>query len=166
MWNSTNSTDSHRKKGPARGGSLHRPGIPREAWARLATPAGRGRCARGFTLLEVLVALTILSVLLIALHQAYSSNIYLTAFNRSLWRAIIFSHNEIQRIERLPAPPVSFNEGDFDEDDPMFGFHWKREVVDEMPLPGIRLRKVKLEISWAEGVSTRNYRTETYVVPK
>lgn len=127
-------------------------------------PPARGRA--GFTLLEVLVSLTILSVVLIALHQAYSSNIYVTSFNRSLWRAIVHSHNEIQRFERLPPPPVSIREGDFDEDDPMFGFHWEREVVDEMPIPGIRLRKVKLEISWVDGASTRSYRTETYVLPR
>lgn len=124
--------------------------------------SGRG----GFTLLEVLVALTILSVILIALHQAYSSNIYITSFNRSLWRAIVYSHNELQQYERLPPPTISINEGDFEEDDPMFGFHWKREVVDDAPIPGVRLRKVKLEISWVEGVSTRSYRSETYVVPR
>ncbi len=131
-------------------------------FARLSPARGTA----GFTLLEVLVSLTILSVVLIALHQAYSSNIYVTSFNRSLWRAIVHSHNEIQRFERLPPPPVSIREGDFDQDDPMFGFHWEREVVDEMPIPGIRLRKVKLKISWVDGASTRSYRTETYVLPR
>jgi hypothetical protein len=114
----------------------------------------------------VLVALTILSVVLIALYQAFSSNIYLTGFNRSLWKAMMFSHNELQRFERLPPPSISVNEGDFEDDHPMFGYHWKREITDDAPIPGVRLRKVWLELSWQEGAGTRSYQSETYVVPK
>ena len=155
MWTSTQTKNSR----PA----LIQGSLPR--FRPLPERAGQsGR--RGFTLLEVLVALAILSVVLIALHQAFSANIYLTGFNRSLWRAIVHSHNELQQVERLPAPSIAVSEGDFEEEHPMFGYHWKREVVDDSPIPGVRLRKIKLEISWVEGTSTRSYRSETYVVPK
>ena len=124
------------------------------------------RRRRGFTLMEVLVALTILSVALIALHQAFAANIYFTGFNRALWKAVVYSHNELLRFERLPPPPISINQGEFQDDHPLAGYRWKREIVDETPLPGIKVRRVQLEIGWDEGNHARSYKAEIYVAPR
>lgn len=127
----------------------------------------RSRPARGgFTLLEVLVAMAILSVMLLALYQAYGSNIYLQSFNRSLWRAVLHTQNELARYERMPPPPISVSEGDYDDDHPLAGFHWKRKITDAAPIPGVRVREVALEVSWNEGGVIRSYQAEVYVIPK
>lgn len=133
------------------------------------THPGPQRCrpARGgFTLLEVLVAMAILSVMLLALYQAYGSNIYLQSFNRSLWRAVLHTQNELARYERMPPPPISVSEGDYDDDHPLAGFHWKRKITDAAPIPGVRVREVALEVSWNEGGVIRSYQAEVYVIPK
>ena len=121
---------------------------------------------RGFTLLEVLIALAVLSVAMLALHQAFASNIFMTIYTRDLWRAIVFTRNELMRVERGKPPSLGVSDGDYDEGHQMTGFHWKRLVTDEEPFPGIKVRKVALELSWTEGIVPRSYTSEVYVLPK
>ena len=102
-----------------------------------------GRARGGFTLLEVLVAVAVLSVMLITIYQAYGSNIYIQSFNRALWQAVLHAHNELARYERMPPPSISINEGEYEEDHPMAGYHWKREVTDATPIPGVKVRQVR-----------------------
>lgn len=151
-----------RRRGGAAG-----PGIP-HGGAHEDGPrsvAANGDRRRGFTLLEVLVALAVLSVMLMALYQAFSSNIFITSFTGNLWKAITYTQNELLRLERSAPPPVSIHEGDFEEDHPMYGFHWKREVVPDSPFPGITVRKVTLELSWEEGGARRSYQGKIFVTP-
>ena len=127
-------------------------------------PAQRRRSRRGFTLLEVLVALAILSVVLMALQQSFSSNIFITSFTRGLWKAMVFARNETARWER--QPPEGSGDGEFREDHPLAGYRWRRRIELETPFPGIRVRRIELELTWNEGGSPRRYQTEIYVLPK
>lgn len=119
----------------------------------------------GFTLMEVLVAMTILSLTLVVLYQAFSSNVYLVTSSRSMWRAMEYVNNELMRWERQGTASVSVSQGTFGPDHPMAGFSWKREIADQDPIPGIRVRKVSYELTWDEGKSKRNYQSYIYVKP-
>lgn len=119
-----------------------------------------------FTLLEVLVAMTLLSVTLLTLYQTFSSNIYLVRANRSTWKAMIYVNNELMRWERQSQVSVSVAQGEFDPDGPMAGYTWTREIKDEEPLPGVNVRKVELVLNWQDGKAQREYRSHIYVTAK
>lgn len=129
---------------------------------------GTGRIGgrAGFTLMEVLVAMAVLTLGLVSIYQAYIGNVQIYRVTKGLWKAIVFANNEMGRIERQTPPSVSISQGVYRDDHPMKGYTWRREVTDEEALPGVKVRRVFLELKWdAEGIPQR-YTTETYVQAK
>jgi|SRR5579863_1940488 prepilin-type N-terminal cleavage/methylation domain-containing protein len=119
-----------------------------------------------FTLLEVLIALAILSVCLLAVYQGYSTILSITTSTRKLWKAMEYSHNELARWERMsPVPDVSVAQGEFPPADPMAGYSWKREITDLEPFPSVRVRRIQLDLMWTVGTVTQSYRSSLYVLP-
>ncbi|HKI98335.1 MAG TPA: prepilin-type N-terminal cleavage/methylation domain-containing protein [bacterium] len=130
-------------------------------WPRLRLRLGRAR--RGFTLLEVLVAMAVLAITLVTLYESFISTVRINTSTRGLWKAMIYANNELARIERSPSPSVSVQQGDFPPDDPMAGYSWRREVADEQPFPNVTVRKVLLELTWSIGGVPQSYRAQIYV---
>ena len=121
---------------------------------------------KGFTVLEVLVSLSILLLTLIALYQSFSTSIFVLSSTTNLWKAMSHAQNELLKSERSnSAPPVSLSEGEFELDHPMNGFGWKKNVSDTIPLPGIRVRQVNYQLLWNEGKNTYTYDADIYVNP-
>ena len=121
---------------------------------------------KGFTLLEVLVSLSILVLTLIALYQSFSTSIFVLSSTTNLWKAMSHAQNELLKSERATtSPPVSLSQGEFEIDHPMNGFRWKKDVRDTTPLPGIRVRQVNYKLLWNEGKHEYTYDTDIYVNP-
>jgi general secretion pathway protein I len=128
--------------------------------------AARAARARGFTLLEVMIALAVLSVCLLAIYQGYSTVLSISTSTRRLWKAMEYSHNELAKWERMnPAPQVSVSQGEFPPNDPMAGYTWKREITDLEPLPSIKVRRVQLELFWSIGATSQSDKSSLYVLP-
>jgi prepilin-type N-terminal cleavage/methylation domain-containing protein len=138
----------------------------RMAARRGAAPAPIAHRPRGFTLLEVLVALAVLAVTLLAVHNGFTSTLFVNSSTRGLWKAIVYANTELLRWERLGRAPVSLDQGEFRPDDPMAGYAWRREIEDVEPFPGVRVRRIRLELTWDVGGRVQSYRAETYVEPK
>jgi prepilin-type N-terminal cleavage/methylation domain-containing protein len=132
-----------------------RPSFPKSAASRRTA----------FTLLEVLVAMTILSLTLVVLYQGFSSQFRLLESSRNMWRAMQFTNNELSQWQRRPVPSVSVSQGTFPDDHPLAGYAWKREVSDNEPLPGITVRKIAYELDWSEGTAQRHFQSYIYVEP-
>ena len=129
----------------------------------LSSPKTR---AQGFTLLEVLIALSVLSICLLAIYQGYSTILSIASSSRRLWKAMEYSHNELARWERMnPVPGISVSQGDFPPNDPMAGYSWKREITDLEPLPAIKVRRIQLTLYWSVGTATQSYASSLYVLP-
>ena len=121
----------------------------------------------GFTVLEVLVSLSILVLTLMVLYQSYSSSIFVLSSTTNLWNAMSHAQNELLKSERATvSTPVSVNQGEFDIDDPMSGFRWKKQVRDTTPLPGIMVRQINYELLWSEGKQEYTYDADIYINPQ
>ena len=117
----------------------------------------------GFTLMEVMVALVVLSITLLGVYQGLSSTLTINQLTQELWRAILFTNNELARAERNPAGAVSISQGDYPADHSLAVFEWKREISDEEPFPGVQVRKVSFELFWKTAGRKQHYRSQTYV---
>ena len=122
---------------------------------------------KGFTIMEVLISLSILVLTLMALYQSFSTSIFILSSTNNLWKAISFAQNELLKSERATAsPPVSINQGEFESDSEMSGFRWKKFVRDTNPFPGIEIRQINYQLLWNEGKHVYTYDADIYVKPK
>lgn len=131
------------------------------------TAARRRRPRWGFTLLEVLVALSILAITLLTLYQAFSASLFVHSSTRGLWDAMVYVHNELarwERSDRVPGREVA--RGAFEGEHPMAGYRWRREVSDEQVLGGVTVRKVSLRLTWDVAGREQSYQSEIYVAPR
>ena len=122
---------------------------------------------KGFTILEVLISLSILLITLMALYQSFSTSIFILSSTKNLWKAISFAQNELLKSERATvSPPVSINQGVFESGSEMSGFRWKKLVRDTNPFPGIEIRQINYQLLWNEGKHVYTYDADIYVKPK
>jgi len=122
---------------------------------------------KGFTILEVLISLSILLISLMALFQSFSTSIFVLSSTKNLWKAISFAQNELLKSERATvSPSVSINQGEFESESEMSGFRWKKFVRDTQPFPGIEIRQINYQLLWYEGKHVYTYDADIYVKPK
>lgn len=101
--------------------------------------------AAGFTLIEVLVALTIIAFAFVGLLGLHNRNLAMVANDQDLTRATLLARRFITNMELIEQfPDVGTNHGEF-EDAP--GFMWESDV-EETELPTVR--KVVVRIIWDE----------------
>ena len=110
-----------------------------------------------FSVLEVLIALSILSITLMAVYQSFASSLFVLQSTKTLWKAMAETQKELLLWERSKTPPtVSVSQGSVEEDLGFLDGRWKLDIEDNLPLPGIKVRRVNYEITWMEG--EREYR--------
>ncbi len=119
----------------------------------------------GFTLLEVLVAALILSISLLAVHQAFSSALLTHQTSNELWRAFRFVNQEMARIERSPTTPlIAVTQGVYPSNHPLAHYRWRRSVRNTQPFPGVSIKKVEFALEWGDKEQPRSY-TSTLNLP-
>ena len=96
-----------------------------------------------FSVLEVLIALSILSITLMAVYQSFASSLFVLQSTKTLWKAMAETQKELLRWERSKTPPtVSVSQGSVEEDLGFLDGRWKLDIEDNLPLPGIKVRRV------------------------
>src|SRR5499425_1696173 len=120
----------------------------RPAERRSAVPVprrARGTRASGFTLIEVLVALTIVAFAFVGLLGLHNRNLMLVARDQDLTRATLLARQFITEMELIEQfPDVGVSRAEFANAP---GFYWERNV-EETELPNVR--RVQLRIIWDE----------------
>ncbi|NIS71976.1 MAG: prepilin-type N-terminal cleavage/methylation domain-containing protein [Proteobacteria bacterium] len=122
---------------------------------------GRGYLSAGLTLLEVLIALVIISTALVAVVGLENQDILALNSSRKITTAAMLARNMMAQIELAGFPEdLGEEEGDFQADETdeelratyVAGFRWKR-TIEEVRFGGMTFenaRRVKVTISWTE----------------
>src|SRR5688572_13178317 len=105
---------------------------------------GRGR-PRGFTLLEVLVAVAVLGLGLVSLLGLHVRNIDLIGRDQRVTEATLLARALMAEVESGPFPDLGLETGDFELDYPdrYPDVRWEREVTPT-PVPNVREVRVRL----------------------
>jgi general secretion pathway protein I len=128
MWHRAISTSARRAERPS------------------AVPVARGAQgtrARGFTLIEVLVALTIVAFAFVGLLGLHNRNLAMVARDQDLTRATLLGRQFITEMELIEQfPDTGTTRGEFSNAP---GFYWERDVEDT-DLPTVR--RVVVHVVW------------------
>jgi general secretion pathway protein I len=143
--------------------SPHRPCV------RAATPQTH---TRGFTLLEILVALVILSISIGVLMNIFSGGIKAARVTRNYNKAVFLAQGKMEELLLRKFNDEFTDSGVFEEDP---DFRWDLEVLEyEMPtdewqqpdeseaqIPQVRTLEITLRVSWNTGERTQTYSLTT-----
>jgi type II secretion system protein I len=142
-------------------------------WNPPADIPDRPAFPRGLTLLEVLIALVIISTALVGLVGLENQNLRALDRAQRMTTAAMLARNMMAQIELAGFPEDLEEEtGDFQEDDAdeelkanLAGFRWKRSV-EAARFGGTTYedaRKITVTISWNEGKRERQLDVVTYL---
>lgn len=105
----------------------------------------RAEATRGFTLLEVLVAVAVLGLALVSLLGLHVRNIDLIARDQRVTEATLLARALMTEVETGPFPDLGATDGDFELDYPdrYPDLRWEREVLTT-PIPNVREVRVRV----------------------
>ena len=115
----------------------------------------------GFTLLEVMVAVTIMSMVLITLIGLKNRSMQDVALAGHITTATMLAKRMmVETITTNPSKkwmPID-NEGDFREEENFVGYTWKKTISLIPLLGGITITEIRIAVLWNEG--TRSEQVE------
>jgi general secretion pathway protein I len=122
----------------------------------------RRRPAKGFTLMEVMIAMAILAIALVTVFQSQSQSISMAGSSRFLTTASLLAQSKMVEIEAVDMKNIKTENGDFGEGFP--DYVWRVEVKDtELD----NVKKIELTVTHNRLTRNNNYLLELYrFVPK
>jgi len=115
------------------------------------------RACRGFSLLEVLVAFTILAMLLAALFQVFSAGLNAAHAGDRFTRAAVIAQSRLAAVGIVEPLQEGVSSGSTDD-----AYHWRvtvgEYIDDQLPLIDAVLQPliVVVEVYWEEGGNARS----------
>ena len=98
-----------------------------EPQCRKVHPKGLG-LSFGFTLLEVMVALAVMSIVLVSVYRMHSQSLAMNTAVRFYTQAPMLAQSKMVEIEALSSSAFPEDSGDFGEQFP--GYGWKAAITD------------------------------------
>ncbi len=125
-----------------------------------------GACAKGFTLIEVVVAMAILGVGLTVLIELFSGSLRLARFSGEYTKAANYARIKMEEIKMRPTLNEGREEGEFDG---IYRWQVDAKRMDLLPArietdfkPPFELYQVKIHVFWKSGKGERSTALETY----
>ena len=94
----------------------------------LKSPPGFSRTAFGFTLLEVMVALAVMSIVLVSVYRMHSQSLTMNSAARFYTLAPLLAQNKMAELETLSSDGFPDDSGDFGEQYP--GYSWRTSLTE------------------------------------
>jgi general secretion pathway protein I len=121
--------------------------------------------SRGFTLLEVLIALSVIAIVLVGVYRLYTQNLIMAESQRFYSMAPLLAQNKLAEIEMEGEEGFNSGSGSFGEDYP--GFTWEVEI-DEATSETLgefaaALKKIDLTVGYGQNEFVYHVRTYRYV---
>lgn len=128
--------------------------------SRLDVCLNRG--SDGFTLIETLVAMAILSISLVVILQLFSGGLKSSRLSDNYTRAIFHAREKMEEILLDDHFTDMAMEGEFGD-----GFEWKAQTLrlepaqeEEAKLP-VDIFSIKVDVSWHEGSKEKHFEIST-----
>jgi general secretion pathway protein I len=130
----------------------------------------RAQKTPGFTLIEVVVAMAILSIGLVVIIELFGGGLRLGKVSEEYTKAAGYARIKLEEVTLAKTLVEGVEEGDFDG-----AYHWLVEVkrVDLLPpgkettyRPPVALFRVRIDVLWKSGTKDRVASLESYRVLK
>lgn len=117
---------------------------------------------RGFTLIEILVAMMILSISLTLILQLFSGGLKSAGISEKYTRAVFYAKEQMEAVLLAEEFESGTWKGEFDDE-----FGWKTDIVrlepseeekDRLPLD---IFSITVTVSWNEGADEKNFQIST-----
>jgi general secretion pathway protein I len=105
---------------------------------------------RGFTLLEIMIALAIIAVAFVALLGLRNSDIVMHERARAVIQATALAQQRLGDTVVGPFPDIGSTEGSFEEEDARYT--WRQDVA---PTPFDFAREVRVSVTWGSAEHER-----------
>jgi general secretion pathway protein I len=127
--------------------------------------AGSLNRAAGFTLLEVMVALAVMSIVLVSVYRMHSQSLTMNAAARFYTQAPLLAQSKMAAFETLSAKGFPEDSGNFGEQFP--GYSWKvsqKDVTSEvLGTVAEDLKQIDITVSYNDNQFSYNLRTYRFM---
>lgn len=122
-----------------------------------------------FTFIEVLVALAIVSISLLALIRLHIISIKMTDTAQITSQAVLLANEKIAEILAAGFPQEGTDSGTVQRN--ALGLHWTTEVANLLPtqLQDMKitgLRRILVDVTWKQGIRRKHLQMSTYVADR
>jgi type II secretion system protein I len=139
----------------------------RYAGAMMSSPMTKGywsqrkKVTEGFTLMEVMIAMAILAIILVAAFQSQSQSLSMAGRSRFLTTASLLAQSRMAEIEMVGIENLTINSGDFGAEYP--DYTWRVEIADT---PADILKKVTVRVINGQLIANNDYTLVYYTLVK